>query len=88
MDLGSILGWLLAPKPPGQIVPKATLRCTPSVIRCTLYAIPYKQPLGQIVPKTSSGTNRSKKKASQQILPTKPSPKKGAGRAPREAAQF
>ena len=54
----------------------------------TLYAIRCKQPLGQIVPKTSSGTNRStKQKMSQQILPTKPSQKKRAGRAPRLAAQ-
>ena len=57
-------------------------------LRYTLYAIRCKQPLGQIVPKTSSGTNRStKQKMSQQILPTKPSQKKRAGRAPRLAAQ-
>ena len=83
-------------------------RSMPYIMRCTLYAIRYEQLLGQIVPKTSSGTNRSKnrlwdksfqkqtlgqivpknnKKTSQQILPIKPSKKKGAGRVPRGAAQ-
>jgi len=48
-----------------------------------------KQTLGQIVPKTNSGAHRSKiVQTSQQILPTKPSQKKGAGRAPRGAAQL
>ena len=61
-------------------------------IRHTLYAIPYKQPLGQIVPKTSSGTNRSKtgsgtnrsknKKRPNKSFPPSPHKKKGPGMLP------
>ena len=92
----------------GQIVPKTTSGTNrfqnnhSGAIRYTPYGIHYtpdatndlwdksfqKQALGQIVPKTYSGTNRStKQKTIQQILPTMPSQKKGAGRSPRLAAR-
>ncbi len=85
-------------RPLGQIVPKTTYlelyatRHPSYAVRYTLYRTNnlwdksfQKQALGQIVPKTTLGQIVPKKKTSQRILPTKPSLKKGAGRAPREA---